>query len=203
MSILSLIVKKIAWKTGKFKGLYLKVCKPNGFEYANYLRKWGNYYSIGTDCSIKTYTNITDTQYVRIGNNVQLSNCSIFGHDGSISCLNRAYNKILDRVGKIDIRDNVYIGHGAIILPGVTIGPNAIIGAGAVVAKTVPPDSIVVGNPGKIIGSVDELVGRLEASTKELPWYSLLEQRGVSGYDPEIEPALKKMRIAHFYKDSK
>ena len=199
MSILSRIVKKIAWKTGKYKSLYLKVCKPNGFEYANYLRKWGDFNSIGTDCSIKTYTNITDPQYVRIGNNVQLSNCSIFGHDGSISCLNRAYGKILDRVGKIDIRDNVYIGHGAIILPGVTIGPNAIIGAGAVVAKTIPPDSIVVGNPGKIIGSVDALVDRLEASTKQLPWYSLLEQRGVSGYDPTIEPALKKMRIAHFY----
>ena len=39
----------------------------------------------------------------------------------------------LDAVGKIDIRDNVFVGYGAIILRGVTIGPNAIVAAGAVV----------------------------------------------------------------------
>ena len=43
----------------------------------------------------------------------------------------------LDNVGKIDIRDNVYIGYGAIILPGVTIGPNAIVSAGSVVRSNV------------------------------------------------------------------
>ena len=199
MFIISNIVKKIAWNTGKFKKLYILMCKPDGFEYANYLRKWGQYYSIGNNCSIKTYTNITDPQYVKIGNNVQLSNCSIFGHDGSISCLNLAFDKTLDRVGKVDIRDNVYIGHGAIILPGVTIGPNAIVGAGSVVAKTIPPNSIAVGNPAKIIGQVDALVERLEVSTKELPWYDLIKQRGVAGFDPVLEPVLKELRVKHFY----
>lgn len=199
MSVISKIVRRLAWKTGKYKSSYIKFCRPNGYEYANYLQKWGNFYSIGDGCSIKTYTNITDPQYVRIGNNVQLSNCSLFGHDGSIACLNKAFNVILDRVGKIDIKDNVYIGHGAIVLPNVTIGPNALIAAGSVVTKTVPPDAIVAGNPAKVIGSVNELVKRMEVKTKEYPWYDLLVERGTSGFDPVMEPTLKKMRVEHFY----
>lgn len=51
----------------------------------------------------------------------------------------------------IHVHKNAWIGAGSIILPGVTIGENAIVGAGAVVRKNVPADSIVIGNPAKII----------------------------------------------------
>jgi hypothetical protein len=54
---------------------------------------------------------------------VRLSGCTLFGHDGSVNMLEPAFGLKLDRVGKIDIRDNVVIGHGAIVLPGATIGP--------------------------------------------------------------------------------
>lgn len=47
------------------------------------------------------------------------------------------------------------IGAGAVLLPGVTIGANAMVGAGAVVTRSVPPNAIVVGNPAKIVGYVD------------------------------------------------
>lgn len=188
--------KKLAWETGKFNNLYISICKPSGLEY---LRKWGDYYSIGDHCSIRTYTNVTDAQYVRLGNNVQLTNCNLFGHDGSIACLNRAFNKTLDRVGKIDIKDNVYIGHAAIILPNVTIGPNSIVGAGSVVTKTVPPNTIVAGNPAKPIGKTDALVKKLESQTQDVPWLELLKTRGVSGFDPTIEPQLKAMRADYFF----
>ena len=67
------------------------------------------------------------TAYVRIGSNVGLSACFLIGHDGAVAMLNRAYGVKLDAVGKIDIRDNVFVGFNAIILPGVTIGPNAIV----------------------------------------------------------------------------
>ena len=129
------IVKKIAFKTGRFKKLYLRLCNPSGYEFA---RKWGNYHAIGEDCAIWPYTNVTNPEYTRLGNNVMLTNCTVLGHDGSIAVLNKAYNKKLDRVGKVDFRDNVFVGHGAIILPNVTIGPNAIVAAGAVVSKNVP-----------------------------------------------------------------
>ena len=51
----------------------------------------------------------------------------------------------------IVVGDDVWLGYGAIILPGVTIGDGAIIGAGTVVTKDVPPYAIVGGNPAKVI----------------------------------------------------
>jgi acetyltransferase-like isoleucine patch superfamily enzyme len=55
--------------------------------------------------------------------------------------------------GKVIINDGAHIGIGAIILPGVTIGEGAVIGAGAVVAKDVPPYSLAVGIPAKVVKS--------------------------------------------------
>ncbi len=53
----------------------------------------------------------------------------------------------------ITIGDNVWLGGGAIVLAGVSVGENAIVGAGAVVTKDVPPNSVVVGNPARIVRS--------------------------------------------------
>ncbi|RYZ54775.1 MAG: sugar O-acetyltransferase [Sphingobacteriales bacterium] len=53
--------------------------------------------------------------------------------------------------GKIHIKKNAWIGAGAVILPGVTIGENAVVAAGAVVSKEVPADTVVGGVPAKII----------------------------------------------------
>jgi acetyltransferase-like isoleucine patch superfamily enzyme len=54
------------------------------------------------------------------------------------------------RLGRVDIGKRVRVGVGAIVLPGTTIGEDSVIGAGAVVQGEVPPQSIVVGNPGKV-----------------------------------------------------
>ena len=56
----------------------------------------------------------------------------------------------------IIVEDNVWIGGSATILPGVTIGKNAIVAAGAVVTKDVPANTIVGGNPAKVIRKIDE-----------------------------------------------
>lgn len=57
--------------------------------------------------------------------------------------------------GHIHIRKNAWIGAGATILPGVTVGENAVIAAGAVVSKDVPPNTIVGGVPAKIIKTIE------------------------------------------------
>ena len=62
----------------------------------------------------------------------------------------------MDKVGPIEIGDNVYIGMGAYIMPNVKIGNNCIIGAGAIVTKSIPDNSVAVGIPAKVIESVND-----------------------------------------------
>lgn len=63
--------------------------------------------------------------------------------------------EVLRLQNPIVIKDNVWIGINATILQGVTVGENAVIGAGAVVTKDVPPNAVVGGNPAKIIKTID------------------------------------------------
>jgi len=200
-SLLKKIVRGLAMNYGKFPNLYRNICQPMGEEYAEYLRRHGNLQEIGQYCSILPTTVFTDPAYVRIGNNVHFSSCTLIGHDGSIAMLNRAYNVKLDSVGKIDIRDHVFIGFNAIILPNVTIGPNAIVAAGAVVTKDVAEGDIVAGVPAKPIGRVEDLVKKLQAKTQTLPWADLINRRE-GGFDPELEPQLVQLRVSHFYGNS-
>ena len=57
---------------------------------------------------------------------------------------------------KVIIRKNVWIGLGAMLLPGVEVGEGSVVAAGSIVSKNVPPLSIVAGNPAKVIGERSE-----------------------------------------------
>ncbi len=56
----------------------------------------------------------------------------------------------------IVIEDNVWLGGSAILLPGVTIGRNAVVGAGAVVTRSVPANTVVAGNPARVIRKIEQ-----------------------------------------------
>jgi acetyltransferase-like isoleucine patch superfamily enzyme len=195
------ILRHLAMRYGKFRGLYIKFCKPSSEEYTEFLGRHGKLYALGSNCSILPSTVFTDPANVRIGNNVHFSSCTLIGHDGSIAMLNQAYNVKLDSVGKIDIRDNVFIGYGAIVLPNVTIGSNAIVAAGAVVTKDVAEGDIVAGVPARPIGRVEDLVKKLQAQTQSLPWADLINSRE-GGFDPAIEPELVELRVSYFYSNT-
>jgi acetyltransferase-like isoleucine patch superfamily enzyme len=169
-------IKRQAFTRGRWTGLYVRLCAPDGVEWAAYLKARKLLYAMGETCSIQSSVGITDPQYVRMGNNVRLSGCTLFGHDGSINMLNRAYGLKLDSVGKIDIRDNVFIGHRATVMSGAIIGPNAVVAA-AVVTSDVAENTVVGGNPARRICSLDEMVERLKVWTAAMPWADLIERR--------------------------
>jgi acetyltransferase-like isoleucine patch superfamily enzyme len=198
LGIVKRTLRWLAYEHGVAKGIYRRICKPSGEELGDFLRRHGRFQHLGEHVSLRPWTNIPDPQYVSIGNNVQLTACSIFAHDGSIGMLNRAYGVKLDRVDKVVIKDNVYIGHQAIVLPGVTIGPNALVAAGAVVSKDVGEGDIVAGVPARPVGRVEKLVAKLSDQTKQLPWASLIEQRE-GAFDPAMEPELERLRIAYLF----
>jgi maltose O-acetyltransferase len=56
----------------------------------------------------------------------------------------------------IVIEENVWLGGGAIVLPGVRIGRNAVVGAGAVVSRSVPANTVVAGNPARVIREIEQ-----------------------------------------------
>lgn len=86
---------------------------------------------------------------VIIGNNVKIgANCLVTDGDWHHEDSRSSSPK------EVIIEDNVWIGYNSIILKGVTIGANSLIGSGSVVTKDIPPNSIAVGNPCKVIKSL-------------------------------------------------
>ena len=196
--MLKRILRSLSLRNARFDGWYRRLGSPSGLEWAEMLRERGDFYGMGDHCSIDPHTLIEGRATIRLGSNVRLATCSVFCHDGSINMINRAYGLKLDKYGKIDIRDNVFIGYQSVILPGVTIGPNAIVSAGSVVRSDVAEGDIVAGVPAKPVGRVDTSVEILKAKNQQYPWRHLIEQRQ-GEFDSELEPELERMRIEYFF----
>lgn len=199
--MLKRLIRYIAFRHHKLGGLYVRVCRPDSTEFAAYWKSRKLLFSIGDKCTINIGVNITDPAYVRIGDNCSLSACTLLGHDAVVRIFNNVYGISLDAVGKIDIKDNSFIGHGAIVMPNTTIGPNSVVAAGAVVTKDVPPNSVVGGVPAKHICTTEELLRRLQDRSKTYPWIDLIEQRK-GPYDPVMEPELVRQRVRFFFPDA-
>lgn len=100
---------------------------------------FGNNIYFNNNCTVIVRSGLTVGDNTIISQNVVIRDSDVHSIDGIVNC------------GKISIGRNVWIGTNAIILKKVTIGEGAIIGAGSVVTKDVPPHSVVAGNPARII----------------------------------------------------
>lgn len=103
---------------------------------------------------------ILDEAPVRFGDNVFIAPCCGFytaGHPLDVADRNRG----LEFAKPITVGDNVWIGAGVTVLPGVEIGNNSVIGAGSVVVKSIPPCCVAAGNPCRVIRKLDITINTL------------------------------------------
>ena len=113
----------------------------------------GKNITVGKNVFINTGCRFQDQGGIRIGDHV------LIGHNVVLATLNHdfaPYNRATMHPAPIHIEDRVWIGANATVVPGVTIGENSIVAAGAVVTKDVPPNTIVGGVPAKVLKRIDE-----------------------------------------------
>lgn len=88
-------------------------------------------------------------------------NVRFIAHDASTK-LFLNYTKF----AKIEVNDESFIGDSAILLPGVSVGPHSIVAASAVVTRDVPPNTIVAGNPARVISTLDAYLAKIRKIEK-------------------------------------
>lgn len=126
---------------------YIRSLERNGLTLGEHINLHENCYLDSAHCYL-----IKIEDYCTLAPNVTL-----LAHDASTFFL-LGYTKI----GKIHIKTKSFIGQGSTVLPGITIGPNAVVAAGSVVTKDVPPGAVVGGNPAKFIMSVEDYIKKIE-----------------------------------------
>ena len=136
-----------------------------------------NHFSIGNNSMIEDFSTVNNgVGGVEIGENslvglgnviigpVKIGNNVILAQNIVASGLNHNYNDVMQPIHKqgvsiapITIEDDCWIGSNSVITAGVTIGKHSVIAAGAVVTKNVPPYSVAVGNPSRVIKKYDDI----------------------------------------------
>ena len=116
---------------------------------------YGQNIHIGDHVYLNVLCTILDCNTVRIGHHVMIGpSVQIYTAAHALEAEPRIQGWEVAK--PIVIEDNVWVGGGAILLPGVTLGRNAVVGAGAVVSRSVPANTVVAGNPARVIREIEQ-----------------------------------------------
>jgi acetyltransferase-like isoleucine patch superfamily enzyme len=137
-------LRSAIWGIGlKKAGKNLDIRFPVKFEGKGFVE-------IGDDVSINAFVHVWGHGSVKIGNRVMIASHSIIttlSHDTNYKCM-----RFGPEISKpIVIEDDVWIGSNVTILPGVTIGKGAVLGACSLINKDVPPYAIMIGSPARVL----------------------------------------------------
>lgn len=127
--------------------------------------EYGKHILIGDKVIINMNCTFVDNNIIEIGDNVLIaSNVQIYTATHSTKIHERTVSKWEEGKGicrtyalPVKINNGAWIGGGAIILPGITIGENSVIGAGSVVTHSIPANCVAVGNPCRVIKYIDNV----------------------------------------------
>ncbi len=104
-----------------------------------------------------THIDMTRPCLVSIGNDVDINvNFTLLTHDWCSHVFRNKFHDFLNSSGKVSIGNNVYIATNVTLLKGVSIGDNCIVGAGSVVNKSIPANSVAVGVPCRVVSTIDD-----------------------------------------------
>lgn len=162
------MLNEIKTKIKYFIARRIKKKTPNEFG-IDELRKTG--IRIGEGCRIYSVIRSHEPSMISIGNDVTISaNVSFITHDNSIL---KVLDPMTDVVGPITVGDRCFIGQNSMLMLGVTLGENCVVGAGAVVTHSFPPHSVIAGNPARKICTTDQMAEKYRDKAIDfsvIPW---------------------------------
>ena len=157
------VYKKIVFRGGVYNLLYEIYSKTNSKRFIKMLRK--HHIKIGDNVVFRaprsTHIDMTRPSLITIGHHVDINvNFHLYTHDWTSFVFRQVFHDFINSSGKVTIGNNVYIAANVIVLKGVTIGDNCIIGAGSVVNRDIPSNSVAVGNPCRVVCTLEEFYNK-------------------------------------------
>jgi len=132
---------------------------------ADYARRKKIFHHVGKNVRLPAMLVPLHPELISFHDNIEVaSGVKFVVHDAIHGVLNFKYHNCKDhvefpeKIGCIEIMDNVFVGSGTTILGGVRIGPNVVIGSNSLINKDIPAGTVCAGTPAKVIGQFEDLV---------------------------------------------
>lgn len=165
-------------------------CRADSDSYLTHLRRLGMSIGQGTTVYDPRSVLIDETRpwLVTLGSHVQIARgVTILTHGYEWAVLKGVYGEVLGSAGQVTVGDNVFLGVNAVILKGVAIGSNTIIGAGSVVTRDIPANCVAAGNPARVLMTLEEYYEKRKAAQLPEAQALVAQYRRTYGKEPEDE----------------